>query len=113
VEEFSKKSDFYFLLQGCPVGLEIIRLSVMNILAAFLAKDLIIRRMHDMVSELVDCHCGRVRYDLTRRIQTTAKWFECSLNKKVDLTLNGIREALSRGLALKKRRLAEVGRALS
>jgi len=56
--------------------------------------------MKESVAELLDRHCGRVRYDLVNRITKTMNDFRTSLNEKTDLTLAGIRISFQKALAL-------------
>jgi len=100
VEGLSRKSDFYFLLKDDPVGLELIQIAVTSALPGFVAKKLIFKNMRTAVAELVDRHCGRVRYDLVNRMTQAVKDFENALNSKLDSTLEGIRISFQKALAL-------------
>ena len=100
VETLSKKSDFYFLLKDDPVGLELVQLAVTSALPKFIAKKMILKNMQTAVAELLDRHCGRVRYDLVNRLTRTVKEFQQNLNEKIDLTLAGIRISFQKALAL-------------
>jgi len=100
VEGLSKKSDFYFMLKDDPVGLELIQLAATSALPQFLEKKMILKSMKESVAELLDRHCGRVRYDLVNRVTKTMKDFENSLNEKIELTLVGIRISFQKALAL-------------
>ncbi len=73
VEGLGKKSDFYFLLKDDPVGLELVQLAVTSALPRFIAKGMILKNMKKSVDELLDRHCGRVRYDLVNRVRRTAR----------------------------------------
>ncbi len=100
VEGLSRKSDFYFMLKDDPVGIELVQLAVTSALPSFIAKKMILKSMKESVAELLDRHCGRVRYDLINRITKTMKDFQTSLNEKIDLTLAGIRISFQKALAL-------------
>ncbi len=100
VEGLSKRSDFYFLLKDDPVGLELIQLAATSAIPQFLAKKMILKNMKESLSELLDRHCGRVRYDLINRVSNTIRDFQNSLNEKIDLTLSGIRISFEKALAL-------------
>jgi len=102
VETLSKKSDFFFLLKDDPVGLELIQLAVTSALPRFLAKKIILKNMKTAVTDLLDRHCGRVRYDLIKRIEKTVKDFQEALTEKFDQTLDGIRAALQKALSIKQ-----------
>ncbi len=100
VEGLSKRSDFYFMFKDDPVGLELIQLAATSALPQFLAKKMILKSMKESVAELLDRHCGRVRYDLVNRVTKTMKDFQNSLNEKIDLTLSGIRISFQKAIAL-------------
>jgi hypothetical protein len=102
VEPLSQKSRFYFLFKEDPVGLEIIQLAVASSLPTFLVKKMLLKNMKAAVSGLVDRHCGRVRYDLLQRVQTTVADFRKALGERIDLTLEGIRGALNKALSMKQ-----------
>ena len=100
VEGLSKKSDFYFMLKDDPVGLELVQLAATSALPSFIARKMILKSLKEAVAELLDRHCGRVRYDLVSRITKTMKDFQNSLNEKIDLALAGIRVSFQKALAL-------------
>ncbi len=100
VEGLSKKSDFYFLLKDDPVGLELIQLAATSAIPQFLAKRMILRNMKESLTELLERHCGRVRYDLLNRVNNTIRDFRNSLTEKIDITLSGIRISFEKALAL-------------
>lgn len=100
VATLSRKSEFYFMLKDDPVGLEIIQLAVTSALPGFIARKMVLKQMRSAVAELVDRHCGRVRYDLVNRLTGTVKDFQNALSEKIDLTLEGIRISFQKALAL-------------
>jgi GTP-binding protein EngB required for normal cell division len=102
VEPLSQKSRFYFLFKDDPVGLELIQLAVTSSLPTFLVKKMLLKNMKAAVTDLVDRHCGRVRYDLLQRVQTTVAEFRKALGERIDQTLEGIRGALGKALAMKQ-----------
>jgi hypothetical protein len=88
------------MLKDDPVGLELVQLAATSALPSFIAKKMILKSMKASVAELLDRHCGRVRYDLVNRLTKTMKDFRTSLNEKTDLTLTGIRISFQKALAL-------------
>ncbi len=112
VEPLNQKSRFFFLLKDAPVGLELIRLAVTSSLPRFLVKKMILNNMKTAVSELVDRHCGRVRYDLIQRVQGTVKDFRKTLMERIDQTLEGIRGVLGKAVAMKQQSQADMDREL-
>ncbi len=103
VEPLSSKSRFYYLLKEDPVGLEIIQLAVTSSLPRFLVRKMILNNMKTAITELVDRHCGRVRYDLIQRVQKTVADFQKALSERIDQSLEGIRGALGKAVAMKQR----------
>jgi hypothetical protein len=69
--------------------------------------------MKDTISGRFERHCGRVRYDLIRRVEDTSRNFKKALNEKIGLTVSTIREALNRAMALKDQSEKEVSQTLS
>jgi GTP-binding protein EngB required for normal cell division len=112
VEALSKKSDFYFLFKDDPVGLELVQLAATSALPRFISKKIVLKKMQETVSELVDRHCGRVRYDLLNRLANTVLDFQKTLNEKIDMTLEGIRISFQRALALNQSSKVDVEKKL-
>lgn len=113
VDTLSKKSDFYFLFKDDPVGLELVQLAVTSALPGFIARKMILKKMHETVTELVDRHCGRVRYDLLNRLSNTVLDFQRTLNEKIDMTLEGIRISFQKALTLHQSSKVDLERNLS
>lgn len=113
VEKLTGRSDFYFLLKDDPDAIGLIRLGFRSAMPLFVTRGLILRRIKAMAREIFERHCGRVRYDLVRRIDETTRKFQKSLDEKADLTLATIREALQRAVALKDRSETEMSATLS
>lgn len=113
VDILTEKGDFSYMFKDDPVGLELIQLSVTSMLPGFLSRGIIIRGMREVVRDLVNRHCGRVRHDLLQRIQKTSKDFESSLNDKLEATLDGIVQALVRARELRRRSQAEVAESMA
>jgi GTP-binding protein EngB required for normal cell division len=113
VEKLTGKSDFYFMLKDDPDAIALIRLGFRSAMPLFITRGLILRRIKSMAQEIFERHCGRVRYDLIKRIDETTRKFQKSLSEKTDLTLSTIRDALQRAIALKDRSETEVSATLS
>ncbi len=113
VEKLSRKGEFYFLLKDDPGAIELIGLSIRFALPKFITKGIILKRMKDTISGRFERHCGRVRYDLIRRVDDTSRQFRKTLNEKIDLTISTIREALNRAVVLKDQSEQEVSQTLS
>ena len=101
-EAFTDLSQFWFRFKDDPVGLEILQMTITNLLPRALTKGLLIKKLLENVTELVDKHCGRLRYDFHQRLQEIARDFRQTWVSKIDDTTQGIREALERAWAQKQ-----------
>jgi GTP-binding protein EngB required for normal cell division len=113
VEKLTGKSDFYFLLKDDPDAIALIRLGFRSAMPRFITRGLILKRIKSMAQEIFERHCGRVRYDMIKRIDETTRKFQKSLSEKTELTLSTIRDALQRAIALKDLSETEVSATLS
>lgn len=107
-EEFSAERRFFYLegetrpffdLEGAAVGF------MERLLPRRTAHSRILDRVMERVPERVDANCGRVRFDLLRRLKDSAARFEGHLSRLVTESARGIEEA-ARG-ALEARSAAE------
>jgi GTP-binding protein EngB required for normal cell division len=101
-EAFTEKSQFWFKFKEDPVGLEILQMTVTNLLPRALTKGLLLKKLLDNVGELVDKHCGRLRWDFQQRLQEIARDFRQTWLTKIDDTTGGIQRALERVRAQKQ-----------
>jgi GTP-binding protein EngB required for normal cell division len=95
-EAFTEKSQFWFRFKEDPVGLEIIQMTVTSLLPRALTKGLLLKKLLENVEELVDKHCGRLRWDFQQRLQEIARDFRQTWLSKIDDTTRGIQQALAR-----------------
>jgi hypothetical protein len=75
---------------------------VTSLLPRALTKGLLLKKLLENVSELVDKHCGRLRYDFHQRLQEIARDFRQLWLSKIDDTTDSIRQALERALTQKQ-----------
>jgi hypothetical protein len=61
-----------------------------------LTKGLLIKRLQENVVELVDKHCGRLRWDFHQRLQEIAREFRQAWLSRIDDTTQSIGQALER-----------------
>lgn len=101
-EIFLEKSQFSFKFKEDPVGLEILQMTVTSLLPRALTKGLLLKKLLENVAELVDKHCGRLRYDFHLRLNEIAREFRQTWLAKIDDTTQSIRQALERALAQKQ-----------
>ena len=101
-EAFPELRHFWFRFKEDPVGLEILQMTVTSLLPRALTKGLLLKKLLENVTELVDKHCGRLRYDFHQRLQEIARDFRQTWISKIDDTTQSIRQALERARAQKK-----------
>ncbi|MGO9580299.1 MAG: dynamin family protein [Desulfobaccales bacterium] len=95
-EAFPDLRQFWFRFREEPVGLEILQMTVTSLLPRALTKGLLLKKLLENVTELVDKHCGRLRYDFHQRLQDIARDFRQTWLTKIDDTTQSIRQALER-----------------
>ena len=101
-ETFADHSRFSFKFKEDPVGLEILQMTITNLLPLALTKGLLLRKLQENVIELVDKHCGRLRWDFHQRFQEIAREFRQTWLAKIDDTTTSIRQALERARSQKQ-----------
>ena len=101
-EAFLEKSQFWFKFKEEPVGLEILQMTVAGLLPRALTKGVLLKKLLENVVELVDKHCGRLRWDFHQRLQEIARDFRQDWLARMDDTTQSIRQALERARAQKQ-----------
>ncbi|MEJ5330139.1 MAG: dynamin family protein [Desulfobaccales bacterium] len=101
-ETFTDKSRFSFKFKEEPVGLEILQMTITGLLPRALTKGMLLKKLQDNVVELVDKHCGRLRWDFHQRLQEIGREFRQSWLARLDDTTESIRQALERARAQKQ-----------
>jgi ribosome biogenesis GTPase A len=101
-EAFPDLRQFWFRFREEPVGLEILQMTVTSLLPRAFTKGLLLKKLLENVNELVDKHCGRLRYDFNQRLQEIARDFRQTWISKIDDTTQSIRQALDRALTQKQ-----------
>ena len=101
-EAFPELRHFWFRFKDDPVGLEILQMTVTSLLPRALTKGLLLKKLLENVTELVDKHCGRLRYDFHQRLQDIARDFRQTWLVKIDDTTQSIRQALERARSQKQ-----------
>jgi small GTP-binding protein len=101
-EVFPDLRHFWFRFKEDPVGLEILQMTITSLLPRALTKGLLLRKLLENVTELVDKHCGRLRYDFHQRLQEIGRDFRQTWISKIDDTTRSISQALDRALTQKQ-----------
>jgi small GTP-binding protein len=99
---FTEKARFSFKFKDEPVGLEILQMTVTSLLPRAFTKGLLLKKLLENVAELVDKHCGRLRYDFQQRLQELARDFRQDWLSRIDDTTRSIAQALERARAQKQ-----------
>ena len=94
-EAFPEMRRFWFRFKEEPVGLEILQMTVTSLLPRAFTKGLLLKKLLENVTELVDKHCGRLRYDFNQRLQEMARDFRQDWLAKIDDTTQSIRRPWS------------------
>ncbi|AEA33510.1 dynamin family protein [Hippea maritima] len=100
-EKLIQKSYFYFMLQDQMGILNIFATTFRTKLPFFIGKKIAYKHIKNTTIELFDRHCGRVRYDLTKRVRETTFRFKDQLKDKLDLTIESIEKALNKAIQIK------------
>jgi hypothetical protein len=95
-ETFTEKSRFWFKFREEPVGLEILQMTVTSLLPRAFTKGLLLKKLLENLGELVDKHCGRLRYDFQQRLQELAREFRQNWLSRIEDTTQSISQALER-----------------
>lgn len=95
-EAFAAKTDFWFKFKDEPVGLEILQMTITSLLPRALTKGMLLKKLLENLQELVDKHCGRLRYDFRQRLQELARDYRQVWLAQIDETIGSIRQALER-----------------
>jgi small GTP-binding protein len=101
-EAFPDLRHFWFRFKEDPVGLEILQMTITSLLPRALTKGLLLKKLLENVTELVDKHCGRLRYDFHQRLQEIGRDFRQTWVSKIDDTTRSISQALNRALTQKQ-----------
>lgn len=112
-ETFEGRSRFSFKFKEEPVGLEILQMTVTGLLPRALTKGLLLKKVQDNVVELVDKHCGRLRWDFHQRLQEMAREFRQDWLSRIDDTTQSIRQALERARLQKQTSAQDINLRLS
>ena len=100
-EKLIQKSDFYFMLEDQMGILNIFATTFRTKLPFFIGKRIAQKHIKNTTIELFDRHCGRVRYDLTKRVRETTFKFKDQLKDKLELTIDAIQRALDKAIQIK------------
>jgi GTPase SAR1 family protein len=101
-EGLSNRSDFYFMLEDQKGVLNIISTSIRTTLPLFIGKKIALKHIKKSSVELFDRHCGRVRYDLLKRVQKTTLKFQSQTKEKLETVIGVIEGSFDKSIEIKK-----------
>lgn len=101
-EVFADRSRFSFKFKEEPVGLEILQMTITGLLPRALTKGMLLKKLQENVVELVDKHCGRLRWDFHQRLQEIGREMRQSWLERLEATTQSIRQALGRARTQKQ-----------
>ena len=94
------ESGLYYKFWSEPVSLQILASSAMLALPKAIAGRLLLRQARRQAMESVDTQAGRVRYDFAQRLEKSAGEFKRKILNRIDVTIEGIERAISKGVAM-------------
>jgi len=104
--DLSPETRFSFDFFEVPTILESILPDVRRFLPRGTGRRLLERDLARRVPQLVDKHCGRLRYDFVSRLEDARRRLERTLDQRLDATIEGLRGGIRRS-ELDRRRSAE------
>ncbi len=108
-ESLEGDSSFSFKIdEDVKVALESITEAATLLLPRKLAHRIILGETRERAANLVDRHCGRLRHDLTGRIEETVEDFRQRLDGVVASTIRSIEEALASGRRARRQSAEEL-----
>ena len=100
-------SAFYYQFAPETASLRVLTGSALTLLPHALGGPLILRRAKRRALELVDRQAGRLRYDFSERLESSARTLRDEIDAAMQRTLAGMEEAVQRGLVLHRRGATE------
>jgi len=92
------QSGFYYKFWEAPGSMAIMRTSLLHTLPKFIGDNLVLKTTLKYAEDLTDTQAGRLRYDFTQRLEKSMNNFRKLMLKRIDTTLEGIEEAVKKGL---------------
>lgn len=94
-------SEFTYAFFEVPGSIEADIEAIRRRLPATAARRIILRRLERKVPELVDKHCGRLRWDFAQRLDQTRDALSRQLDERLDATIDSLRRGIERAQARK------------
>jgi GTP-binding protein EngB required for normal cell division len=105
---WSSKSVFYYKFREQPDGIEIVTSSLTLMLPKFIGEKIIIKKMKEYLSRVIDLQAARIGYDFEQKIEKSKLAFRWEMLQRIDATLEGIGSAIAQGMARRSTNEREV-----
>ncbi|MDA8087808.1 MAG: dynamin family protein [Nitrospiraceae bacterium] len=107
---WSARSEFYYKFKDQPVGLEMVASSLTLALPKFIGDKLILRKMKEYLSQVIDIQSGRAHHDFSERLDKSKLDFRWEMLRRIEATMEGISTAIQTGMSRRSKGEEEVGR---
>ncbi len=105
---WSVESGFYYRFKEQPVGIAIAASTLSLALPKFIGDKIILKNMKDYLIRVVDLQIGRIGYDFEKRLDKSKLEFRWEMLQRIEATINGIGNAVEKGIAQRSRGEREV-----
>lgn len=100
---WTMKSSFYFVFKDEPIMMEILGEALTTVMPRFVSHPIIIRSMRRYLTAMIEQQSGRIRWDFVERLQKSKLKVRWVMFGRIDDTVQGIREAVKRGMAQREK----------
>ena len=107
---WSARSEFYYKFKDQPVGLEMVTSSLTLALPKFIGDKLILRKMKEYLSQVIDIQSGRAHHDFSERLDKSRLDFRWEMLRRIEATMEGISTAIQTGMNRRSKGEEEAGR---
>jgi len=93
------ESGFYYRFKEQPVGIAIATSTLTLALPKFIGDKIILKNMKDYLIRVVDLQIGRIGYDFEKRLDKSKLDFRWEMLQRIEATIEGIGNAVEKGIA--------------
>jgi hypothetical protein len=104
------KSSFYFVFKDEPIMVEILGDALTSLMPRFVSHPVIVRSMRRYLAAMIEQQSGRIRWDFVERLQKSKLEVRWVLFGRIDDAIQGIKDAVERGMAQKEKGQEDVTR---
>lgn len=95
---WTSKAEFYFRFQEQPGAIEIVTSSVTLLLPKFIGEKIILKKMKEYLTNVVDLNAARVADEFEKRLEKAKLDFRWEMLRRIEATIEGIRNAINKGI---------------